>query len=373
MHKLRILYASGESPGGSALPASRVWRRNLHDALVDLGHDVEEFHYDRMRDTFLNLDGADPEQLEFMLMNRPRLGKQLLTAAEEAVKRTGLDVLFTYFYSACVSPDVIRRISRMGVITINWFCNASYQFRLIEELAPAYDYCLVPEISRLADYRRIGARPIYCQEAANPALYRPIPAREVYDVTFVGQCYGERPRLMRALQQAGVRAHAFGPGWKVAAQGVARVRGGLRAIGSWTAQRLGLKDGLNPFRLHAVVSDEEMVRLYSRSRVSIGFGGCADTDSLGQRVYQVRLRDFEAPMSGACYLAEYSEEYAAFFEPDVEVATYRNAEELVEKSKRLLKDTAWRQSLRHRGRDRAVREHTWQKRLAGVFRQIGLS
>jgi len=373
MRRLEILYASGDSPVGPALPESLGWRRNLHDALVGLGHNVREFRYDRMRETFANVDPTQPEQRDFITRNRPRLSEQLLAAAEEAIRVSSLDVLFTYFYSACVLPETIREISRRGIMTINWFCNASYQFRLIEEIAPAYDYCLVPEAYRLEDYRKVGARPIYCQEAANPDFYHPQPRREAYDVSFVGQCYGERPGLIERLQRAGIRAHAFGPGWAVARDGMGRVLGRTRDLLRWTRQSVGLARGLNPFLVHPAVSDDEMVRLYSRSRVSVGFGGCAGAGPDGERVYQIRLRDFEAPMSGACYLAEHSEEYATFFEPDVEVAMYRDPDELVEKSRRLLRDRAWRDALRDRGRGRALRDHTWQNRLAGVFREIGLS
>jgi hypothetical protein len=75
----------------------------------------------------------------------------------------------------------------MGICTINWYCNASYQFELVEEIAPAYDYCLVPEKFWLDDYRRVGANPIYCQEAANPNTYKPYDLPKSFDVTFVAR------------------------------------------------------------------------------------------------------------------------------------------------------------------------------------------
>src|SRR5712691_8954217 len=96
MRRLEILYASGDSPVGPALPESLGWRRNLHDALVGLGHNVREFRYDRMRETFANVDPTQPEQRDFITRNRPRLSEQLLAAAEEAIRVSSLDVLFTY-------------------------------------------------------------------------------------------------------------------------------------------------------------------------------------------------------------------------------------------------------------------------------------
>jgi signal peptidase I len=48
--------------------------------------------------------------------------------------------------------------------------------------------------------RRAGANPIYCQEAANPNVYKPHEDLPVeYDVTFVGQRYGNRPDYIKRL------------------------------------------------------------------------------------------------------------------------------------------------------------------------------
>ena len=103
---------------------------------------------------------------------------------------------------------------------MNWYCNGSYQFDLVEEIAPAYDWSLVPEAFRLDDYRRVGANPIYCQEAANPLVYHPMPVARDLDVVFVGARYGEHPAYIRRLVDAGISVRAFGPGWQRAVQQV---------------------------------------------------------------------------------------------------------------------------------------------------------
>ena len=61
-------------------------------------------------------------------------------------------------------------------------------------------------VSFLADYEALGARPLYCQEAANPATYRPYPLAQEFDVTFVGQSYGDRADLVMWLRASGVAA-----------------------------------------------------------------------------------------------------------------------------------------------------------------------
>ena len=106
----------------------------------------------------------------------------------------------------------------MGITTVNWYCNAAHQFHLVREISPHYDWCLVPEKFRLPDYRAIGARPIYCQEAANPAVYRPLEVPGDLDVAFVGQAYGDRPEYIEHLMQAGIDVWVWGHGWQIDAK-----------------------------------------------------------------------------------------------------------------------------------------------------------
>jgi spore maturation protein CgeB len=208
--KFRIFYASPISP--NEYIQSDLWRLNLLYALKDLGHEVVEFDY-KWGNTFKNLDKADPIQLEFIKKNRPVVSAALLAQITQMHSEAPLDFFFSYFYDACVFPSVIDQIREMGIKTINWYCNGSYQMDLVEEISPHYDYCLVPEEFRLADYRKLGANPIYFQEAANPDVYHPYDLPKEYDVTFVGQNYGNRAEYIRYLYENGVNVRVWGPGW----------------------------------------------------------------------------------------------------------------------------------------------------------------
>src|SRR5207342_1526667 len=88
------------------------------------------------------------------------------------------------------------------------------QFHLVREISPRYDWCLVPEKFRLPDYRAIGARPIYSQEAANPAIYKPYDVPVEFDVSFVGQAYGDRPAYIEHLLKNSIDVRVWGQGWR---------------------------------------------------------------------------------------------------------------------------------------------------------------
>jgi spore maturation protein CgeB len=357
----RVFYAAGDSPNPEV--SSKGWRNNLYDSLRAAGHDVVEFVYD-LDATLRHLDPNDPRDAAFIAENRPRLGAELLRQIQEAHERERVHVFFSYFYDACVEPAVIEQIKAMGIVTINWYCNASYQFHLVRGISPSYDYCLVPEKERLKDYRGIGATPIYCQEAANPAVYRPFPLAQEFDVTFVGQCYGDRADHVMWLRRRGIDVRVWGPRWHFHVR--PRSRNPLRRLFTSRA-------GLPPYAVGGIPGDADMIRLYSRSKINLGFPTCGDTHLGPDRIVQIRLRDFEVPMSGGFYLTEHIDELREFFEFGREIETYQSREDMLDKIRFYLSHDAARDRIRHAGRARCIRDHTWTRRFESVFREIGPS
>jgi hypothetical protein len=365
---MRIFHATQTTPNPWYLPQSRIWHVNLYLPLLDLGHELVSFQGDY--GAFYDyLDPRTDEQREYLRRNRPRLSEDLLRQVKAAHLQRPIDLLFGYFYSAQVEPEAIREISRMGITTVNWYCNGSFQFHLVEEIAPAFDYCLVPEKFRLADYRRVGANPIYCQEAANPTVYKPHDVPVEFDVTFVGQRYGNRPEYIKRLIVAGVDVRVWGPRWDEPPG--SRFQPG-RAAGAGTSESLPLDEALAT-RAGPALPDDELVRMYSRSRIGLGFSVVAQRPRAGEPpIKQVRLRDFEAPMSGAFYLVERCDELAEFFEPEEEIVFFEDAVELADKAKFYLAHDAARERIRQAGMRRARSEHTWQQRFARAFQKMGL-
>ena len=385
MPPLRIFLAV-HGPAHVQLPASRVWYYNLHLPLVDLGHEVIPFRFD-LEPFFHHVNPAIPAERRYLEANRPRLEAELLRQIEAEHRRRPLDVFFSYFYAGFCLPETIQRIRDLGIFTLNWYCNALHQFDLIAPLAPAYDACLVPEQARLDDYRRIGARPIYCQEAANPNIYTPAWAEGESDpyrheVAFVGQRYGDRPEMLAYLARNGVPVRAWGVGWAGYAATVAQAPGRLKGLLSpsglaYGFRRLGRLWADRRFALPAgaaggPLTDEEMIEVFSRSKINLGFGSVGETARAGRSQFQVRLRDFEVPMSGGFYLTQYQPELAGFFDIGREIVCFESKEELLQKVRYYLAHDAEREAIRRRGYERARRDHTWRRRLNDAFQALGI-
>lgn len=387
---MRIVVAITGSPNEVALPESRLWGANLVEPLRDMGHEVMDLGVD-FREHMIQAEAP-----WWYLPRRGALSERIVDRVRRLHAERPVHLFLTHFNASCIEPSALDQIRALGVVTVNFFCNAVPQFHLVEEIAPHYDACAVPERAALDDYRRVGAKPIHIPMAANPNVYRPFPGPEEFDVTFVGQMYAERPFIIHTLLKTGLAVRVWGPGWAAqdGGQGSGGVDGWIRRVqrlaslvrrdGPWSAIGKVVAWRRYQARLRAIqpdlakvagspLSDEDLVRMYSRSRISLGFGVVYEGGMVGGRPTTfVRLRDFEAPMSGACYLTEFSEERAEYYEPDREMVFYRSVEELVEKARDLLAHPERIQRIRARARARSLACHTWQHRYQALFAALGL-
>jgi spore maturation protein CgeB len=112
-----------------------------------------------------------------------------------------------------------------------------------------------------------------------------------------------------------------------------------------------------------------MVRLFAQSRVVLGvgtIGHCTD-------FYALKLRDFDAPMSGSAYLTHDNPDLAGLYDIGRDIATYRDVDECVDRARALLADDDARERMARAGRERALRDHTWDRRFGELFRLLGVT
>ena len=252
------------------------------------------------------------------------------------------DVIFTYLSGELVSPETVRVLRSFGVPMIHFSLNDKEHFVGkvrgglafgSRDICRFFDLCWTSTEDALKKYCVEGALPVYLPEGANPELHRPWEQEKTIEVSFVGQCYGKRPETIRRLGEAGIRVEAFGYGWP----------GGP-------------------------LSTEEMVRIYSRSRINLGFGGVEGHEE----TYCLKGRDFEIPMSGGLYLTEYHPELEMVYDLGKEIVTYRGFDELVAKIRHLLANPDEAEAIRQAGFRRARKEHTWEMRFERVFTLMNL-
>lgn len=362
---MRIFYASIDSANNPELPNSKIWYNNLYLTLVKRfevvkpRYNIQEQHVRCVYDTHHSKVG-----------DRIRFSEMLLKDVIRQNSFKKIDLFFSYFYSASILPEVIERIKDLGIITVNFYCNNIHQFDLVSEIAPHYDYCMIPEREALHKYIDVDANPVHIQMAANPDIYKPYPLSRKYDVTFVGQNYLSRQDYVEYLYRNGIDVHVWGPKWERI------LMPSKRGIINRVKSKLGLnKSVLLDTPVCGPLSDEELIKMYSRSKISLNFSEVVVLDKdydTGAIKRHIRLRDFEAPMSGAFYITGYQDELKEYYEIDNEIVCYDTKEELLEKIRYYLKHPDEAETIRKAGHNKALKDHTWENRFKDLFNKIGL-
>jgi spore maturation protein CgeB len=201
------------------------------------------------------------------------------------------------------------------------------------DIAGAFTLCWTSAEDALEKYRSVGAKAIYLPAGANPDIFRPYDLPRDIDVSFIGQRYGWRPVMVDELRRRGIHIKTFGKGWE-----------------------------------RGEIPQEDLIRLYSRSKITLGFAGVADSKD----VFCLKGRDFEAPMSGAFYLTQYHPEIEHWFEIGKEIVCFRDIDDLVKKIRHYLAHPEQAEEIRRRGRRKCLKTHTWVGRFNRIFGELGI-
>lgn len=268
---------------------------------------------------------------------------RILTAVERAMRAGPIDVVFSYLSGEQVGPRTVEALRALRRPLINLSLNDKESFVGpvangiacgMRDIARHFDLCWTSTHDALGKYVVEGASPLYLPEGGHPPVHRPLGIARDLDVVFVGQRYGERTEVIAGLRRAGIDVHAFGAGWP-----------------------------------SGPVSTEEMVRIWNRARIVLGFSGVLDHAN----THCLKGRDFEVPMSGACYLTQEHAEIGRFYEVGAEIATYRNLESLEATIRELLGSPEHMEAIRVAGRNRALRDHSWRGRFVKALEISGIS
>lgn len=300
---------------------------------------LEQFGHVRHYDWF---DKFSHQSKDWRKSLKAAMNRDLIQQVNAWMAEEKADVIFSYLSGELVEPATLRAIRGYGVPLVNLALNDKEHFvgkirsgRAFgaRDICRYFDLCWTSTEDALIKYCVEGALPVYLPEGANPQIHKPYDIDKTIDVSFVGQCYGNRRAVITELQNRRIAVKTYGTGWP---------------------------DG--------PLSTEEMVKMYSRSKINLGFGGVEGL----KETFCLKGRDFEIPMSGGLYLTEAHPELDNVFRPGEEILTYSAIDDLVSQIKYYLSHSAEAQSIRKKGYERSLREHTWEARFANIFHLIGI-
>lgn len=255
------------------------------------------------------------------------------------------DFLLMQTWGCLVDPEIFSRIrAAFGTTVINIAMDDRHQYwgRKVHgewdgtfSLIPHIDLTLTAAPEAVDWYRKEGGAAIYFPEASDPGIFHSMAELpKVHEVSFVGSRYGIREKVVTALRKAGIQVAAYGNGWE-----------------------------------NGRISTEDVPKLFAQSKIVLGvsaIGHCPDFVGL-------KLRDFDAPMSGSCYLTQHNDDLNELYEIGREVVTYRSMEECVEQARHLLAHDDERQAIAAAGRVRASTDHTWDARFHMLWPHLGIT
>lgn len=276
------------------------------------------------------------------LNHRDSMNAVMLESFYKAHKEKPIDAVVGYLSGYTISPDVLGKMAKTGTVKYNfcWDDKLYFKGKMLGgrwtgpvALASAVDLNLTNAPDSCVKYMVEGGLAMFWPLAAHPEINKPYDVPFELDVSFVGGKYGWRHRFIQKLRKSGIKVTCFGNGWG-----------------------------------NGHLSYEELVKLYSRSRINLGFGGVGHS----RKLMCLKGRDFEVPMSGGLYLTQDNPELSLVYEIGKEIVIYKNEKDCAEKIKWLLANPEEAAKIREAGRKRALRAHTWEKRFEKIFRLAGI-
>ena len=307
---------------------------NFRSALEGMGHELVTFDF----------------MAEKKAHGKAEMNRRLLVAAREASP----DLSFFVLFEDEIDPETIRAVGGAGGPTVNWFADDHWRFDdYSSRYAPALDFSVTTDRDAVPKYRAIGCDGvILSQWACNRYAYDRRARELAYDVTFVGQSYGERPAIVKRLRAAGFDVRCWGFGWP-----------------------------------EGRIEQDEMVRVFGSSRINLNLSSAyVEPRGIRRRVAdfarrrppetrrsQIKGRTFEVPGGGGFLLTDRVPHLEDFLTPGKEVATFESTDDLVERVGWWLSHDEERAAVAEAGYERVRAEHTYDHRFAEIFRRAGVA
>jgi hypothetical protein len=184
-----------------------------------------------------------------------------------------------------------------------------------------------PEIVKWYETERIPS--IYFPLATSTKVYFPIEGVEkIYDVGFIGNRYGIREKLINYLQKNGISVRAHGSGWK---------------------------EGRIHFNQNNL--------FFNQCKIVLGIGTVGHCANL----FTLKLRDFDAPASGGCYITHHNSDLIGIFGEDSGLTLCRSFSDFLDNIRSLLKDDDKRELLARKAYETVLSKHTYSRRFTNLF------
>jgi len=286
--------------------------------------------------------GAEPNASTFDHIRKAN-DKELISQISMANEMGGIDVLIGQMWAHRVSKEALLSVKNMGIPVINismddrlpsnWDLKGETRLGSIG-LAPGVSIVLTTSAETCLWYGVEDCPAVFWPLASSGEVFgsSSVKTRDI-DVLFIGNKYGVRDTIIKYLIKHGVNIQCYGHDWP-----------------------------------NGHINAKEMASLSKRAKIILGIGAighCFD-------MYTLKLRDFDAPISGALYLTQRNPDLCELFLEGEEIECYETCREALDKIKYYLENSSERHKIANMGYKKALSAHTWDIRLTNTFLDLGL-
>lgn len=338
---MKILYAAMQYDYGIKERGFSFEHYNFYEPLVAMGHDVEYF--------------------DFMELHRQHGPVQMTKMLLDKVRSLKPDLVFVFLFTDQFDHETLKRLrTETSVPSVNWFADDHWRFEsFTRHWADCFTYAVTTDAASMKRYRDAGHQhAILSQWGVNHHRYvkRGTPLK--FDVSFVGQSYGDRRSVIEAVRERGFDVTVRGTHWDIRLYHRILRKARLMSTAAFDAV-------VNRTR----IDQEEMIEMFCSSRINLNMTA---SSRAGQR-NQIKGRTFEIPGCGGFQLSEYADRISEFFVPDKEIVCYATTDEMIDKIAYYLEHDTERSVIAEAGYQRAMRDHTYEQRFHELFRQMGIA
>ena len=275
---------------------------------------------------------------ENVVENNSKRIVELFKQLEEQKKIPDLLIMQTWAWR--IDVDVLSQLKKtydLKIINISMDDRHTYYDNGIPKLGvkgliPVLDLALTASLESVDWYLKENIPALYFPEASSLEFFHPLNLEKKYDVGFVGGKYGVREKIVNSLIKGGVEVVCFGSGWENG--------------------RLPLSD-TNKF--------------FNQCKIILGIG----TIGYSEDFYALKLRDFDAPLSGSCYVTHHNKDLESLYDEDA-IVLCENVDSFVNKIKWLLEDEEKIFYFAKKGFSNAKLKHTYDKRIQFLYQELGI-
>jgi spore maturation protein CgeB len=260
-----------------------------------------------------------------------------------AIGRDGPEVVLVLEGSQ-LDASVVAGLKRGArSVWVNWFCDGRRAPDAIRPLAAAYDEVFVAGSTAAEELEAPGHPPVrYLAPGCDPSVHRPMRARDRFraNVVFAGTATPHREGLLSELVEFGLAL--WGPGWR----------------------RTRLRD----YCRGELLEHADYVRAYAGASVAVNLQYSEDSTQGSDPGCNRRL--FEIAAIGAPQVVEEGPDLHRHFREGSEVLVARTPAALKTLTSEALQDRPWAEQVAAGARRRALTEHTYMHRMAGLLASV---